>query len=215
MTTLRRALVAGVLTLAAVAPATAQSTRLGIKAGLTSSTIVGDDADGAESLNGFSGGVFATFQLSPAFAIQPEVLYMSKGATLDFEDAITADLKLRYIEIPVLAKFSFGSDPLRPSVFAGPAIAFRTGCEIEVESGGISGTFDCDDDEIGDAAFTTTDFGGVLGVGFDYDMGGAAFVADARVGLGLSSIDDTGSDADAKNRAWSFLVGVSFPMGGR
>lgn len=216
MPNLRRVLAAGALALVVAAPASAQSTRLGLKVGLTSSTITGDDAEGAESLNGFSGGAFATFQLSPAFAIQPEILYMSKGASVDFEDDFTADLKLRYIEVPLLAKYSFGTGPLRPAVFAGPALAFRTGCEIEIESGSGAGqSFDCEDDDVDLTAFKSTDFGGILGVGFDYDLGGAALVLDARLGLGLTSIDNTDSDADAKNRAWSFLVGASFPVGGR
>lgn len=215
MSIFRSALAIGVFALIAAAPVSAQSTRIGAKVGLTSATVTGDDAEGAESLNGFSGGVFATFQLSPAFAIQPEVLYMSKGASVDIEDEFTADLKLRYIEIPVLAKVSFGTGVLRPNVFAGPAIAFRTGCEIEAGDGEFSGTVDCDDDELDIGAFKTTDFGAVVGVGFDYDLGSAALLVDARLDLGLSSLDDTGTDADAKNRAWSFLVGASFPVGGR
>jgi hypothetical protein len=152
--------------------------------------------------------------MSPAFSIQPEVLFMSKGATTDVGDLNDGVLSvnLSYIELAVLGRYSLGSGPLRPTVFVGPTLGYNVGCEIELDD---VGAVDCDQDEFDVATIKSTELGGVIGAGIDYDMGGLVLVADARYGLGLTNIDDTGSDADVKNRAWTFMAGFSVPLGGR
>lgn len=215
MKAIRSGLLVALFALMAGAPLAAQGMQLGLKGGITSSTLTGDDVDDPESLNSFSGGLFATFAVSPQFALQPELLLVSRGAGEEFEGA-RGDLKLRYIQIPVLAKFTFGAGPLRPSIFAGPAIAFKTSCEVEASEGEVEFAFDCDDEEF-DIGVKSTDFGGVLGVGFDYEMAGMSLIADARVDLGLSSIvdEEEAGDVSVKNRAYTFMVGVSIPVGMR
>lgn len=205
----RGALVLGALSLFAAGPLAAQAS-IGLKAGLTASTLSGDDADGAKTRTGVSGGIFVNLPLSPNFSIQPEALYMSKGADFDaFDNDEVGSVKLQYIEVPILLKYAFGAGPLRPSLFAGPSIAFKTSCEIEFEG---LGSFDCEDDvDVG--AVKSTDFGAVAGLGLEYDMGGMSLLADARYGFGLTNIDDTGSDSDVKNRGWTFLAGFSIPLG--
>lgn len=60
----------------------------------------------------------------------------------------------------------------------------------------------------------STDFGAVLGAGLEYGLGTTAILVDGRLGLGLTSIADSeGFDFDVKNRVFSLLIGVSFPLG--
>lgn len=141
----RFALGAGIFLAAALAasPMWAQNTRLGIKGGVASSTVYGDAvADDSESLTRFSAGASLELPVGPMVSIQPEVLFSLKGSRVLGEDA--GDMRLSYIEIPVLAKVSFGTGAMRPSIFGGPAVAFKTGCEIEFV--GASEAVECDSD---------------------------------------------------------------------
>jgi len=211
-----RVVLAGALALAVAAPLSGQGLRGGVKVGIASATLSGDDVDDAESRTAFWGGGFLTFPLAPGFAIQPEVLYASKGvaATGAFDGDVEAQLRIAYIEVPILAKFTVGTSIARPYFFAGPTIGFRVSCEVEVSGGGISITADCDESDEEDVEFKSTDIGAVFGAGFDYDLSGVTLVVDGRYGLGLSTIVDGPGDPDVKNRAFAFLVGLSIPLGG-
>jgi hypothetical protein len=127
---------------------------------------------------------------------------------------VESELRIAYIEVPVLLKYTVGTSIARPYFFAGPYLAFKISCEAEVGTGSASLTFDCDENEDEDAEFKSTDFGAVFGAGFDYDLGGVTLVVDGRYDLGLSTLVDSPADPDVKNRAFAFLVGLSIPLGG-
>jgi hypothetical protein len=211
MKIIRAGAAAGLLAMLLAAPVSAQ-VRGGLKGGITSATLYGDDAEDAGSTTGFIGGAFLSFPLSPAFTIQPELLFARKGASDTAIEDADADLRLSYLELPILAKFSFPAGSLRPHLFAGPYAAYRTGCTIEASGGGVSISFDCDDDEF---ELKKTDFGFQFGAGFDYDLGGIALVVDGRYGLGLVSLDDSEDGVDVKNRSFAFMAGFSIPLGSR
>lgn len=83
----------------------------GIKGGVNMSNLYSDsdDINDENALWGFNAGVFAAFPIADNVFIQPEILYTTKGAELDYEsDAITgaAKFKLNYIEVPLLVRFN-------------------------------------------------------------------------------------------------------------
>lgn len=185
---------------------------IGFRAGLSLASFhggdVGEAADaddmlvsGPESLTGLCAGVFVAIPITDTLLFQPEALYSQKGATYTLfgEDL---DLKLDYLEVPVLLKARFGTGAARPAVFAGPAIGFKLRAKGQFQDQ----TEDLDETK-------GTDFGLVFGAGVDLTAGSGAFVVDARYTLGLSTIDDASSDdlrADIKNKAFTLSIGYSF-----
>lgn len=148
----------------------------------------------------FVGGGFAQFGLGPALFIQPEALFSSKGWSSDATDAEGA-LKLDYLEVPLLVglEIPLENSSVTPSVFAGPDVGFKLGCDLE----GI----DCGE------AYNSVDFGLVFGAGLAFQLRTVAIVVDGRYGLGLTNTLDTGGtdvDLTAKNRAWQFMAGFGF-----
>ena len=204
------------------ADARAQSLRFGVKGGIASTTLVGEDVKdlGAKSLTGGIAGGFLTVQFGQFFALQPEVLWTRKGAQLTIEDeevpgsAMEGDFRVDYIEIPLLAQaiFALPGDRVLPRIFAGPAVSFKNRCEAQVDDGGVEVKMDCD--EV-DADVTKTDWGAVMGLGTEIDLGALALVLDARASFGLNTIDDTANPDEIKNRSLSAMVGVSIPLGRR
>lgn len=192
-------------------------TAKGIKAGINLANIYGDDVDESDMLLGFGGGVFMEYSFTPQFAVQPEVLFMMKGATtteVEDEESIDIDWKFNYIEIPVLLKFKPAMEGnFKPNVFAGPAVGLLLSADAEPDGG--------ESEDVKDF-FKSMDFGITFGAGFMYMMqNGSGITFDIRYTLGMMKIgdgeemyaaemSDTNEDPDLKTNNISFMVGYSF-----
>jgi hypothetical protein len=174
----------------------------GIRAGLNLASVNGDDVSfdnvSPENRVAFSGGLFAGIRVTPNFLIQPEVLYTQKGARYEAAGE-EAEIKLDYVEVPVLLKGRFGSGGVKPSVFVGPAVAFKVSGKTE---------FQGEEEDVEDVK--SADFGIVFGAGLDLAVGSGAFTIDARYTLGLTTIADSPDPDDVKNGVWTFSVGYAF-----
>jgi hypothetical protein len=164
-----------------------------------------------DSRVGFTGGAFLTYAFSRQFAVQPEVLYVSKGAEKGIF-IFTAYWSIDYIEVPVLLKFDLAPmGPAHPNLFAGPAMSILLNSEI----GGFNESFDVAD------GMKSVDAGIVFGGGIDYKR----VTFDIRYTLGLSNTVDadkinamTGAvpgdfyylegDPSVKNKNISFMAGI-------
>ncbi len=206
MRLLSRAMAASCLVLALAASASAQM-QVGVKGGYVRPTFGGKDATGSESMSTFGGGAFLSAQLSPMFALQPELLYAPRGSQ-NTETGTTIKLKLNYIQVPVLFKVLIPMEnaPVKPALFAGPYVAFRSGCKAE--AAGLSVDCGTEADSI-----KKMDYGATFGGGVEIPFGKVSGLVEARYDLGLTSWDDSSNGGDIKNRARSIFVGVSVPLG--
>ncbi|GAB3715026.1 hypothetical protein GCM10027592_55250 [Spirosoma flavus] len=198
------AFVVGALTLN-TSTANAQA-RVGLKGGLNASSLF---YDGQGSTNrteriGFHAGVFAQAPIGEFFAIQPELLYMTKGASatynvLGFNGKNT--FKLNYAELPVLATFKLG-----PTIElqAGPYAAYLLNSNINT-----NGDFGSGSNAINRESFNTFDYGLAGGINFYIGKG---FIG-ARYEQGLQNIaNSTAAKAvlgNAKNGVGLLSVGFS------
>jgi hypothetical protein len=194
----------------------------GAKAGLNGAWIT---ASGSDPRFDFVGGVFATIPLSDRFSIQPEVLYTRKGGKDSqlipyIELNLTADFRFEYIEVPLLLRYSFGTDAqLSPYLYAGPSIGLNLSSNVRLET------------ELGQAQIDivnmkSTDVGLAVGGGTDVALRHFSLVFDLRLTVGLGNflqaskpfVDDEnvafvredGSPPDLENGSVSFTVGVAF-----
>jgi hypothetical protein len=169
----------------------------GVKGGLNVSSITNADQDGvnSKSLIGFHAGFFGEFMISDKFAIQPEVLYSTQGVKLDFEGD-KGDLKLDYINIPVMAKY-YVADTF--SLELGPQIGFLV--SAKAKSGGVS-------EDIKDQV-KSTDVS--LGFGASYYFA-EKFMLGARYNLGLTQMqkDLATGESQSKNSVFQVSLGYKF-----
>jgi hypothetical protein len=82
---------------------------------------------------GFHFGGFFEVPLKDNFSLEPGILFSAKGSNFKL-DSVAFSLAPIYIEVPVLAVYSFGSDAIKISLFAGPYFAFGVG-GYKIESG--------------------------------------------------------------------------------
>ncbi len=191
----------------------------------------------SDKTTGFVGGGFIRRNFTDMFGVQMEALYSQKGGeggvvgTVQYlaennqtyvgevDGRLTASLD--YIEVPVLAIFSFPADDKFTLVAElGVSFAFSSSAEIQLKG---EASFDQPNYSKIIKNFDQTakiggnvndfDFGGVVGGGLEIAAGDAILYFDARLTFGLVSVDETG-DKDVKNEVVSIFAGVGIPFGG-
>ncbi|MFN7098998.1 MAG: porin family protein [Flavobacterium sp.] len=205
-------ILAGVLVLAGVSQIKAQenSPSLGIKGGYNMSNLYTEDVDDQNVLSGFNVGLFATLPLSSSVALQPELIYSTKGAELQYDNLFaqgTAKFRLNYIEVPVLIKANLTKNF---NVHFGPYAAFLV--DSKITNQGQDGNINFEE-EIDKEDLNTVDFGVAAGVGFDFD----SFGIGARYNYGLSTVGkertfagSTYTFPDSKNSVLSIYAAIKF-----
>jgi hypothetical protein len=180
-----------------------QALDLGIRGGLAFSSLHGDGVADCGWRQGMCVGVSTEYSILGLVAIQPELLYIQKGAKCDVNPFTGTDIgetyvvKLDYVELPVLAAMSVPLPSLvKPKVFAGPYIAYNLKAQGSFETGSST-----DLDFI--KAF---DYGAVVGVGTDLDFLVAKVMLDGRYTFSLASIHEDGDDV--KNRSITVVLGL-------
>lgn len=163
------------------------------KAGITIATQSIKNMDGEKSKTSFQAGLGVNIQTGlQNFSVQPEVNFISKGTRIKNHFG-NQTYNFNYIEIPVLAKYSFG--PVY--VNAGPSIGFLVGKSDKIK-----------------AAYgktKTLDFGLQMGAGVAIPGGPGKLIVDGRYNLGLSNISDE-KGVNVKNRGFAVSLGYAIPL---
>lgn len=207
-----RSLICTFILTAAAQVVTAQT--IGFKLGMTSSNFAVSDDEGVaqDRLTSLGVGGFIRFGFA-GLALQAEALGVTKGTKSSGADD-DIKLKLDYIELPLTAVFALGNGPY---VFGGGSVAFETGCKVESDVGGIEITVDCADDDPEADTFQRkeTDFGVLVGAGFQFPLGPGAALLEGRHTWGLTNLVNDDSDDSIKNRSFAFFAGYAIPIGRR
>lgn len=188
-----------------------QRPQLGVFGGINFAEFGGDDVSNVDTRTGVQAGLFASFPLSSILAVQPGVAYSQEGTSVDAGGGITGTFKLDYIQVPVLLKLSAplqANSKLRPYVVAGPALGFEVRCKVRAEASGQSAEADCDNSSVN---FQTKSV--LFGLHFGAGLEISRLFLGVRYQLGLTSIDDSGANADVKNRVLAIVAGYGFRLG--
>jgi hypothetical protein len=180
------------------------SLRFGIKGGLNVTNLYVEDVDDENPRYGFHVGVYTQLFESDVFAIQPEILFSTKGTRTTYDVAGfegDAQFNLNYLDIPVLAVFKLGESA---EIHVGPYFGYLLSASSEID-----GDFD-DYEELDRDDYKAWDYGLSAGVGFNV---GAVQIG-ARYNYGLQKI--AGSDSadlalgDSKNSNAQVYVSFNF-----
>jgi hypothetical protein len=193
-----------------VATAHAQPPEYGLKAGVTSATLVVDGADpeaGYRRRISPGGGGFVALPVAGPLALQIEALFTPKGAKLPEESGASATFLLDYLEFPLLGRITvFHSSSRAFHVFGGPSAAIRVNAKLKIAQSG--GGFTSGVSEDISSQVKRFDLGLIAGAGVN---AGRHLVIDARYGWGLSDINRSDEDgAGLRTRTLSVLAGFRF-----
>jgi opacity protein-like surface antigen len=143
-------------------------------------------------------------------------MYLQKGASEE-EDGGTVDIKLAYIELPVLFKLQFGTGSTKPYLMAGPTIGLNLSADMEVGMGDLS--LEVDFSEL----IETIDYGLAFGGGVSFAVGENSLFIEARYNLGLADIAKEGEidiegitltvpETEIKTSGIQIMAGMTFPL---
>ena len=127
---------------------------------------------------GFGAGIFLGFNFSDNFGLQGEAIYSTLNQKYT-EDDVEKEIKLEYINIPLLLSFNTGKlKPVNFNVVAGPQIGISVGSELFTSDGG-------DPDNEAVLSVKKGDLGFAYGAGFDFGLNAARTF---RLGLGFRGV---------------------------
>ena len=190
------------LMMSAASAAAAQGTSFGVKGGVAFSTLSFDPSSeiSYDLRSGLVVGGFVAFPLGSRLTIQPEGLFVQKGAKAD-DLGVSATIKLDYVELPVLVKYRIAGGPARSfHLLGGPSVAFKVSASSSATFGGTTIETDNDDD------IERLDYGVVAGAGMD----AGRFTIDGRFTFGVANVNKEQDEPESRTRSVAILAGVRF-----
>lgn len=180
-------------------------TSFGLRIGSTWSNVntseaIGNVTPDFQPINGFSIGAFAEIPVAPQFSIQPEIGYTRKGFVMnegfdtplfgiDVPVGVTAETKFDYLEIPVLAKYSFGEDNLKAYVAIGPNIGYALNGRVDTKTNLLVDiNLGSTNINLQDQDFNRIEVGATGAAGVSYEAGFGTLFVDARYNRGFTQV---------------------------
>jgi len=154
----------------------------GIKGGLNVSNMYVDEVDDENARFGFNLGFYGQVLSSDVFALQPELLFSTKGSKIEYGGNLfdqTIKYNLSYLDIPILAVFKLGESA---EIHVGPYVGYLLGASITHE-GDLGNAVD----EIDRDHLKPFDYGLAGGLGLNF---GNVQVG-ARYNYGLAKLADS------------------------
>lgn len=155
------------------------------------------------------GGAFASFEFLKGVSLQPEILFLQKGARLiDSEYDFEARFNFNYLEMPVLLKIDLYLEGAAavPSLFFGPFFGFINQASIVMIDPNSVEKEDIKTD------VEKAEYGVTFGLAICQRWGPGFLSIDARYDLGLSNILKPGVEwmDSIKTRTLVFMIGYSY-----
>jgi hypothetical protein len=173
---MKKILLVSLVMLLAVSVAFSQ---FGIKGGIDLGTFGGaDKPSDLKHRIGIAGGISCKIGLGAGLSLQPEVMYIQKGAVLEvntLQGIYTLNQKqtamLDYIDIPVLVKFNFPIPVFSPYIEGGVSYGILLSAKEKAEQSSNAPGMTSSSNETDIKDFVTkNDLSWIVGVGFDLSI---------------------------------------------
>ena len=216
---------------------TSAQSSVGIHGGVTfsdmsSASFATDFLDGIlphpKRMIGTKFGVFAEFPLNKNISFSTGLDYTDKGFALReninldvFEVPVpigaTVNARLKYIEVPLTAKYALNNGPITPYVKAGATLGYASSAKIETKARVIVpihlASFPIG---LNSSLYNRFEVGAVIGGGLEFNTKQGNILIDMQYTHGLSSLINTPViDLKAKNNSFGVSVGYKMPIGAK
>lgn len=214
MNRLRTVMVAALLT-ASAASAVSQ-TRLGPVVSATWAGVVQqeDDLVAYDTALRWGGGGCLELPLGSRTALLVEPMLAERGAKGTavgsiggVEGSLETDVRLRYVEVPVLFRWDVLKGTVRPYLAGGASVGYLAGATVRSDVDGGSETIDVTEE------LRRTEVGLVFAAGVWAEIGRTRWFLEGRLTQGLLNLDTSG-ETHVNNQSVGVLAGVTFALGG-
>ena len=186
-----------------ILPASTLAQQVGVKAGINFASLPPEEDENPDipPRLGPVGGVWVRTAPINRFSFQAEALFSEKGVHWNFSPEAKIEIRIRYVEIPLLARVDFGAPQSTTRVFVvgGAAPAFKLSARGKTEFQGEERTQDVGRE------IERFDLGLIGGVGVEF----VRALIEARYTHGLLRIntDDNEPEDRLNNRVFSVTMG--------
>jgi hypothetical protein len=184
--------------------------RFGVKGGVNLSNLDTQNVESNNSLTGFNLGIFGKIPITESLAIQPELLYTTKGAKLTYNNYFVngpAEFNLNYIELPVLLVINITPNF---NIHGGPYVAYLLDSNV---TSNVQGTFFDIQNNISNEDYNRFDTGLAVGLGFDikhFGLGARYNYGLQKVGKERNFLGTNYTFPDGKNSVINLYLSYSF-----
>jgi hypothetical protein len=173
-------------------------------------------APGTRDITGLNLGATVGYSFSEMFAVQAELKFLQKGFDLSEEIMgikFSSQTTMNYLEIPVLAKVSFG-ESFKFFLNAGPSLGIAlTGKSVTEVMGQKEEQDLFEKNAEGKTAVSRMDFSLAVGGGIGIQAGPGTVGLEVRYLMGMSNLltEPDGSES-LKNEGFGITLGYTFPI---
>lgn len=185
--------------------------------------LLGNLAPEQTTFTGFTAGIMAEITMKDALSFRPELNYIQKGFTvsqsfdvnligIDMEIGAKARTRINYVEMPLLLKYSIGSDQAKIYAIAGPSIAYAANAELNPVA-----TFIVDFNlpsipvNLDNNIYNRWEISGVMGVGGEVKAGHGKVFTDVRYNMGFTNLlNNPIVDLRIKNQGFNISAGYAY-----
>jgi hypothetical protein len=173
---------------------------------------------------GFTAGIMAEIPLKSGFAFRPELNYIQKGFItegslydlellgIDIPIGAKAKTRFNHIEMPLLMKYSIGSDMAKVYFIAGPNISYAANAHVRPVANLLLAfnlpkvNINLDND-----IYRRFEVSGTIGAGGEFKAGAGKIFADARYTMGFTNLfDNPIVDVRTKNQGINISAGYAY-----
>jgi hypothetical protein len=146
-------------------------------------------------------------------ALQPELQVVTRGGKQSVTDSEDEQLRLEYLELPVLLVLPVRIGELEPYAFGGGMLALEIRCKWIVKESGLRSTFGCDNPDAFEVPDRNSiDYGVVAGAGVSYPIGSGRLLFEARHTWGLRNIVGAPAGLELRHRTIAVGIGYTIPI---
>lgn len=178
-----------------------------------------------KSIDGFNYAVFAEFPLADGFSFQPELSYNKKGFrvkegidlrlfNVDIPLGLEAHTEVKYLEAPLLGKYTLSNEKAGLYFLAGPSLSMATSAKLKTKARVIIDfNLTSTDLDLGNDDYHRWEVAAIAGIGGYVNIGTARLFAETRYNWGLTDLlADPIIDVQLKNRVMGLGVGLQFKI---
>jgi len=185
--------------------------------------VLGTLAPEQKVYTGFTAGIMAEIPMTSAISFRPELNFIQKGFQIreTFDVSVlgidlplggSARTRLNYIEMPLLIKYSIGSEQAKLYAIAGPNVAYAASAELRPRA-----TFIIDFNlphipiNLDNGVYDRWEISGVVGIGGEVKAGHGKIFMDGRYNLGFTSmLENPIVNLDIKNQGFNISAGYAY-----
>ena len=186
--------------------------KFGVKGGLNYANMLDKNnnrtySDDYQAKIGFNLGVTAEYSISEKFAIEPGLLFSTKGYKLE-NSGITGSVNLNYLEVPINAIYKIEFSNAKILIIAGPYLGYAVSGKMKASEPVLGVNEDSKEQKVVIGTdIKPLDFGLNIGAGVEIKD----ITVSLQYGYGLANLSiHSESETELKNRVLGISIGYKF-----